>query len=59
MKHSLTEILADADRRGVAVGHFNVSDLAALKAIVASAVALGVPVLIGVSEGERDFMGVR
>lgn len=59
MRHSLTEILADADRRGVAVGHFNVSDLAALKAIVASAVALGVPVLIGVSEGERDFMGVR
>jgi fructose-bisphosphate aldolase, class II len=56
---SLREVLADAERRGVAVGHFNVSDVAALKAIVASGAALGVPVLIGVSEGERDFIGVR
>ena len=57
--NSLREVLAEADRRGVAVGHFNVSDSAALKAIVASGAALGVPVLIGVSEGERDFIGVR
>jgi fructose-bisphosphate aldolase class II len=56
---SLREVLADAERRGVAVGHFNVAELAALKAIVASGAALGVPVLIGVSEGERDFIGVR
>jgi len=47
------------ERRGIAVGHFNVAELAALKAIVASGAALGVPVLIGVSEGERDFIGVR
>ena len=56
---SLREVLAEAERRGAAVGHFNVSDLAALKAIVAAGAALGVPVLIGVSEGERDFIGVR
>src|ERR1700730_18379997 len=56
---SLREILSDAERRGIAVGHFNVAELAALKAIVASGAALGVPVLIGVSEGERDFIGVR
>jgi fructose-bisphosphate aldolase class II len=56
---NLRETLADADRRRIAVGHFNVSDLVALKGVVAAAAALRLPVLIGVSEGERDFIGVR
>ncbi len=56
---SLREVLADADARHVAVGHFNISDLGALKAIFAGAQDLGVPVLIGVSEGEREFIGVK
>jgi fructose-bisphosphate aldolase, class II len=56
---NLRDVLADADRRRVAVGHFNVSDLAALKGVVAAAAALRLPVLVGVSEGERDFVGVR
>ena len=56
---NLREVLADADRRRIAVGHFNVSDLAALKGVVAAAAALRLPVLVGVSEGERDFVGVR
>ena len=34
---SLREILADADARHVAVGHFNISELAALKGIFAAA----------------------
>lgn len=55
----LREVLAEAQRRGVAVGHFNISDLVALKGIVAAARELGVPVMIGVSEGEREFIGVR
>ncbi len=55
---TLREVLTKADRDGVAVGHFNVSDLAALKAIVAAARDLKLPVLIGVSEGERGFTGV-
>ena len=55
----LREVLADADARRVAVGHFNISDLAALKGIFAGARDLGFPVLIGVSEGEREFLGVR
>jgi fructose-bisphosphate aldolase class II len=55
---TLLEVLTKADRDGVAVGHFNVSDLAALKAIVAAARDLKLPVLIGVSEGERGFTGV-
>lgn len=56
---SLREILADADSRHVAVGHFNISDLGALKAIFAAGRALQLPLLIGVSEGEREFIGVR
>jgi fructose-bisphosphate aldolase class II len=56
---SLREILADADARHVAVGHFNISELAALNGIVSAARELNLPVLIGVSEGEREFIGVR
>ncbi|MGD1003241.1 MAG: class II fructose-bisphosphate aldolase [Minisyncoccia bacterium] len=56
---SLREVLADAEARHVAVGHFNISDLGALKAIFAAARELQLPVLIGVSEGEREFIGVR
>jgi fructose-bisphosphate aldolase, class II len=55
---TLREVLTKADRDGVAIGHFNVSDLTALKAIVAAARDLKLPVLIGVSEGERGFVGV-
>lgn len=56
---TLREILADADARRVAVGHFNISDLGALKAIVAAGRGMNLPILIGVSEGEREFVGVR
>ena len=55
----LRNVLERADRNHVAVGHFNISDLVALNAIVAAARELNVPVLVGVSEGERAFMGVR
>jgi fructose-bisphosphate aldolase, class II len=55
----LHDVLADAERRNVAVGHFNISELVALKAVMTAARELRVPVLIGVSEGEREFLGVR
>ena len=55
---SLIETLADARRRQVGIGHFNFSDLTAFKAIVESAVELKLPVMVGVSEGEREFIGV-
>src|SRR5262249_37082479 len=38
---------------------FNVSDLVGLKAVVESARDRRVPVVVGVSEGERTFMGTR
>jgi len=62
---SLREVLADVDTRHVAVGHFNISELAALKGIFSAAQGtsksknVSIPVLIGVSEGEREFIGVR
>ncbi|HEV2495522.1 MAG TPA: class II fructose-bisphosphate aldolase [Terriglobia bacterium] len=56
---TLHEVLDDAERRRVAVGHFNFSDLAALKAIVEAARGARVPVVAGVSEGERAFLGTR
>src|SRR5690348_11525472 len=54
----LRDALEQAQRNGVAIGHFNIADLVALKAVFASARDLNVPVLVGVSEGEREFMGV-
>jgi fructose-bisphosphate aldolase class II len=43
----------------VAIGHFNISDLVLLKAVVAAARELDLPVMVGASQGERDFMGVH
>lgn len=49
----------DAAKKKIAVGHFNVSDLWTLKGIVAAVKDLQVPVVVGVSEGEREFFGDR
>ena len=55
----LKEVLQQAESDRVAVGHFNFSDLVAFNAIAAAARALNLPVMVGVSEGERTFIGVR
>ena len=56
---TLRKILEQADASGLAIGHFNVSDLVTLNAVFEAARDLQVPVIVGVSEGERRFMGVR
>src|SRR5215468_1652538 len=56
---SLRHILEQAQKNGVAVGHFNVAELVLLKAVFAAAQELRVPVMVGASEGERAFMGTR
>ena len=56
---TLREILEQAETEGVAIGHFNVSDLVTLKAVFEAARELNVPVVVGVSEGERQFIGIR
>src|SRR5215470_17873794 len=55
----LRDALKQAEENRVAIGHFNVADLVLLKAVFGAAQELKVPVLIGASEGEREFMGVR
>jgi fructose-bisphosphate aldolase, class II len=56
---TLENVLQKAEHGRVAVGHFNFSDLAAFNAIAAAARDLDLPVMVGVSEGERAFVGVR
>ena len=56
---NIRDVLELARKDGVALGHFNVADLILLKAVFSSAQELQVPVLVGASEGEREFMGVR
>jgi len=54
---SLRKVLEQAEADGVAVGHFNVSDLVILKAVFQAARDKSVPVVVGASEGERQFAG--
>ena len=56
---SLRDVLKRAEVNKVAIGHFNFSDLVAFNAIVAAARDDELPVMVGVSEGEREFTGVR
>jgi fructose-bisphosphate aldolase class II len=56
---TLREVIMDARSRGVAVGHFNVSDSNQLNAVATAARELSLPVMVGVSEGERTWFGVR
>ncbi|MBI4193191.1 MAG: class II fructose-bisphosphate aldolase, partial [Candidatus Colwellbacteria bacterium] len=55
----LRDIIRDAAEKKIAVGHFNFSDLAGFRAIVRAASELKLPVILGVSEGEREFVGVE
>jgi fructose-bisphosphate aldolase class II len=62
---NLRACVQDALSRKVAVGHFNISNAEGFWAVVNAAKAVSVkagrpiPVIIGVSEGERDFIGVK
>ena len=53
------EVIREAERSMTAIGHFNISDIVALRAIFETAHELKVPILIGTSEGEREFIGPR
>jgi fructose-bisphosphate aldolase class II len=56
---NLIEVVQEAGRSGVAIGHFNVADLVLLKGVFQAARELNVPVMVGASEGEREFAGTR
>jgi fructose-bisphosphate aldolase, class II len=62
---TLKEWLDWARERQVAIGHFNISDSEGFKAVIEAAKELSeeagyaVPLIIGVSEGEREFIGLN
>ncbi len=56
---TLRQCLKEASDKKVAIGHFNVSNLEALWGIFRAAQKLNLPIIIGVSEGERSFFGVK
>jgi fructose-bisphosphate aldolase class II len=57
-KKNLRWYVDDALKRKIAIGHFNISNIEGFWAVVQAAKKLNVPVIIGASEGEREFMGV-
>ena len=56
---TLSEILLDAQKNNLAIGHFDISNLEQLRAIVEAAKRFNAPVMIGLSEGERKFVGLK
>lgn len=56
---SLRECISDVEKDKKAIGHFNISNVEMLWGIFHAAKELKLPVIIGVSEGERQFIGVN
>jgi fructose-bisphosphate aldolase class II len=52
---TLKEYILKAEAKGIAIGHFNISNIEGFWAVVNAGKKLGLPVIIGVSEGERDL----
>jgi len=59
MENNLRSILLRASTEVWALGHFNISNLEQLRAIVNVGVSLQAPLHIGTSEGERHFIGLK
>lgn len=56
---TLRHYISEAKNKGIALGHFNISELSGFKAVVSVATELNLPVIIGTSEGEREFLGAE
>ena len=56
---TLRECIKEAEEKKIAIGHFNISNLEGLHAIYNAAKKLNVPVVIGLSEGEKNFVGIE
>jgi len=55
----LRKLIEEAEKKKIAIGHFNVGNLEQFKAVTHAARKLDVPVIIGVSEGEREYFGLH
>ena len=56
---TLREYIAEAEEKKTAIGHFNISDIVGFWAIIGAVKKLNLPTIIGVSEGGRDFLGIK
>lgn len=56
---TLREYIKEAEEKGIAIGHFNISNLETLRGIFNATKNLNVPVIIGVAEGERKYIGTK
>jgi fructose-bisphosphate aldolase, class II len=56
---TLRECISAVEKEQKAIGHFNISNIEMLWGIFHAAKELDLPVIIGVSEGERQFIGVQ
>jgi fructose-bisphosphate aldolase class II len=56
---TLREYIFEAKKNKVAIGHFNFCNIEGLHAIARAAKTLGVPVIVGVSEGEQEAVGTH
>ncbi len=56
---SLRDVISSVASSGGVIWHFNFSELTALRAVARVARDFNVPIIMGLSEGERDFVGVR
>ena len=56
---TLREYILEAKEKGVAIGHFNISNLEGLHGIFNAAKKLNLPVIIGLSSGEAEHVGIH
>ncbi|MFC1775480.1 ketose-bisphosphate aldolase [Patescibacteria group bacterium] len=56
---TLKQVIKEAKENKTAVGHFNISNIEGLWAIFRAAQSVDAPVIIGLSEGEREHVGTR
>ncbi len=56
---TLRQYIKEAEEKGIAIGHFNISNLETLSGIFNVAKKLDLPVIIGTAEGERKFIGTK
>jgi fructose-bisphosphate aldolase class II len=56
---TLKQYIKEADEKHSVVGHFNMSNIEGMWAIFHAAKRMKVPVILGTSEKEREFIGVK
>jgi len=56
---TLRQYIKEAEEKGIAIGHFNISNLEILRGIFEASKKMDVPVIIGTADGERKYIGTK